>query len=53
MNQMLYGGLKPLANVGEAGIKTKGAYIEAKKVKVDTSSLRAEVAGTARFGGKK
>jgi len=51
MNQMLYGGLKPLANVGESGIVTKGAYIEAKKVKVDTSSLRAEVAGTARFGG--
>ena len=53
MSELIYGSLKPLANVGEAGIKTKGAYNESNPVKVDTSSLRAEVAWTARFGGKK
>jgi DNA-binding XRE family transcriptional regulator len=50
-NQTIYGALPYHACTGEPSIKTKGAYKEGASVLVDTSRLRAEVAGTARFGG--
>ena len=50
MQNTLYGGLPPLANIGESGISTKGAYQEAKPSGVNHAlELMKEVNNTPRF----
>ncbi len=48
----LYGGLPPLANIGMQGVKTGGAYQEAKPSGVNHAlELMKEVQSTPKFGG--
>jgi len=51
MNELIYGSLKPLANVGEAGIKTSGAYHHASGEKVNhAEQFNKEHAHKALYG---
>ena len=51
MSELIYGSLKPLANVGQAGIKTSGAYQEPVARVNHAEKLMKEVRRTGRFGG--
>ena len=53
MSELIYGSLKPLANVGQAGIKTSGAYHHATGKKVNhAAEIMKEHAHKALYGKK-
>ena len=51
MSELIYGSLKPLANVGMAGIKTSGAYIEPVARVNHAEKLMQEVRESSKYGG--
>ena len=51
MSELIYGSLKPLANVGQAGIKTSGAYIEPVARVNHAEKLMQELRESSKYGG--